>query len=166
MYYAQTSYDQERLNNFESVVNKYFSMVKDDLIIKKPNSLYPRIATSNYRGVKAGVQLVKQLCLNLINNPPISIIFDIINSSLTYDKTHQVVVSNKPLSFIFLVNQIPQYLLQNDSYYISKLIENNKPLDIIKKIMDTCDLTITELNSITKYRKKTKINEPITISFD
>ena len=32
--------------------------------------------------------------------------------------------------------------------------------------MDTCDLTITELNSITKYRKKTKINEPITISFD
>ena len=142
MYYAQTKTDEIKLNNFRAVITKYHVKLLEGIIIKKPNAIYPRLICSKLRGIKAGDQLVKNLCDGLINNADPSILFDIINNEFDIDKNP------------FLKN-IPNYILRDDDYYIDKLICNNytsqKKLQLIQSVIKKSNLNFDEINNICHF---------------
>ena len=77
MYYPQTKTDNKILANFKDIRNKYLFKLNQGIYIKKSNSIYPRISTSNNRGKRSALEVINDLCLGLIYNPPFEIIFDI-----------------------------------------------------------------------------------------
>ena len=83
MYYPQSLEDENLLKQLQTIQNKFRMKLTDGLIIIKHNSQYPRLSCTNKRGVEAGRELVANLCNGLINNAPISILYDIIQATLT-----------------------------------------------------------------------------------
>jgi len=163
-YYPQTESDEEKLNNFRSVVNKYKMKELDGLIVKKRNATYPRLKCSKLRGAKAGEQLVKNLCDGLIDNADGSIIHDIMDADLGCNIEHNIPFSHKKLSFINLDDKLPDYILHGDDYYIAKLLKHKdeKKIGIIKQIISTANLSLDEINTICHYlmRQGPKFNYP------
>tara|TARA_R110000824_G_scaffold347197_1_gene533991 strand:- start:1618 stop:2121 length:504 start_codon:yes stop_codon:yes gene_type:complete len=155
MYYAQTKTDEIKLNNFRAVITKYHVKLLEGIIIKKPNAIYPRLICSKLRGIKAGDQLVKNLCDGLINNADPSILFDIINNEIGINLEYNIPFSSNKLSFINLQQNIPNYILRDDDYYIDKLICNNytsqKKLQLIQSVIKKSNLNFDEINNICHF---------------
>jgi hypothetical protein len=108
-YYPQTPDDEELFNNFRDVVYKYNQLKVDGMVTLPANGIYPRLSISHNRGIRAGEELLNFLCKNLINNPPISLLEDIKDAEFILHKLNGVLGSSKPVSFMVLGTDIPEY---------------------------------------------------------
>ncbi len=139
MYYPQTKTDNKILANFKDIRNKYLFKLNQGIYIKKNNSIYPRISTSNNRGKRSADEIIKDLCLGLIYNPPFEIIFDIMKDvTISCDDANGIYYSDDLLSFI---NLEPKKILLNPT---------NKLDDILYQIKQS-KFNGDELTQISKF---------------
>jgi len=139
MYYPQTKTDNKILANFKDIRNKYLFKLNQGIYIKKSNSIYPRISTSNNRGKRSALEIINDLCLGLIYNPPFEIIFDIMKDvTISCDDENGLYYSDDLLSFI---NLEPKKVLLNPT---------NKLNDILYQIKQA-NFNGDELTQISKF---------------
>ena len=139
MYYPQTKTDNKILANFKDIRNKYLFKLNQGIYIKKSNSIYPRISTSNNRGKRSALEIINDLCLGLIYNPPFEIIFDIMKDvTISCDHDNGLYYSDDLLSFI---NLEPKKVLLNPT---------NKLNDILYQIKQA-NFNGDELTQISKF---------------
>jgi len=144
MYFPQSLQDEELLKEFHVIQNKYNLKLLDGLIIYKSNSLYPRLACSNRRGIAAGREVVENLCNGLIDNVPISILSDIKNAKLSHDNKFNLITSNIPISILHLRQKPPDYILNEADYFIKRLLEKHTAYEVLIKILKLSTLTDAE----------------------
>ena len=148
MYYPQSQEDELLLKDLQTVQNKYRMKLMDGLIIIKVNSQYPRLSCSNKRGVEAGRELIANLCNGLINGAPISILSDISNAILSDKNKFTLISSNIPISILHLEQKIPTYILHDQDYHISMVLNYGNHYDAILKMVTTSNLTSREIKQI------------------
>tara|TARA_R100000278_G_C5416112_1_gene144879 strand:+ start:265 stop:651 length:387 start_codon:yes stop_codon:yes gene_type:complete len=108
-FYPQSPEDEILLDNFRDVVAKYRTLCLDGMIVKPKNGTYPRLSITHKRGARAGEELVNFLCRMLINDPPLSIIHDIEDAEFCFNPKYELLGSTKPLTFMVLQDEIPNY---------------------------------------------------------
>lgn len=148
MYYPQSLEDENLLKQLQTIQNKFRMKLTDGLIIIKHNSQYPRLSCTNKRGVEAGRELVANLCNGLINNAPISILYDIIQATLTDNNYWNLLCSNIPLTILHLDTNIPTYILHDQDYHINMLLNYGDHYDTILKLIKSATLTEEEIKRI------------------
>ncbi len=139
MYYPQTKEDNKTLETFKDIIGKYTYKISQELYIKKHNSLYPRLKDSKKRGKAAALEIIDDLCHGLIDTPPFSIIYDIMNKyEITYDHKADLYCCEWKLSFINLDTNIP-------------ILNQNNKLSMILDLIKQSKFNGDELNEISKY---------------
>lgn len=108
-YYPQTPDDATLLDNFRDVVIKYNQLKVDGMITIPSNGTYPRLSISHNRGYRAGMELLNHLCLNLIKDPPITLINDIQDAEFIMNKEYGILGTSLPVTFMVLGTNIPDY---------------------------------------------------------
>lgn len=140
MFYPQTKSDNDKLENFKAIRDKYKTKLQEGHIIKKANSIYPRLDETKKRGKRSAEEVVEHLCIGLIDNPHFSIIYDIIkdNIEINYDENSKCFYSTQLLSFINLSPNTPLFN------------QNTKLSDILKQIKDA-KFNAQQLTDISKF---------------
>ena len=139
MFYPQTINDNKLLESFKDIIEKYKFKIDKGLYIKKHNSLYPRLQNTKKRGKSAGLEVIHDLCVGLIDEPHFNIIFDIMKTDIeiTFDKKLDCYKSSHLLSFI--------NLSLNET-----ILNPNTDLKTIKNMIRNGKFTATELTEISK----------------
>jgi len=148
MFYPQTKSDSVILMNFKAIKDKYRVKLESGHIIKKPNGIYPRLLDSKNRGKRSAEEVIKSLCQGLINDPPFSIIYDIMKDmEIKYDDDYDVYKCDQLLSFINLSNETPAF-------------NKSTRLDFVKKYISESNFNPYQLSDISKYVCRLSIKDP------
>ncbi len=139
MFFPQTKTDNTFLGNFKDIREKYRYKISQNVYIKKPNALYPRLAGSKKRGKRSADEVIQDLCNGLIPNAPFTIIYDIMKEiEIRYDHEDDIYYSDQLLSFINLSTNKP-------------ILKPKNKLSHVKKIIKDSNFNGMELTEISKY---------------
>lgn len=151
MFYPQTKSDNDKLENFKAIREKYKTKLEQGHIVKKSNSIYPRLLDSKKRGKRSAEEVVDHLCIGLLEKPHFSIIYDIIkdNINIHYDEEAKCFFSNQLLSFINLSPNTP-------------LFNQNSKLSAILKQIREAKFNAQQLTDISKFVMRLSIGDSWT----
>ena len=150
MFYAQTEEDNKVLENFNDVITKYNIKLGAGLIVKKPNSIYPRLSNSDKRGKRGAQEVINNLCDGLLKDPPFSIIFDIMKiKGMT--RVNGYLCCPQMLCFLNLSCESPKF--SSHIFKMKNLIKknHNNKIGLICKMIELCEFKLEEINEVNKF---------------
>jgi hypothetical protein len=150
MYYAQSKKDNELLQQFNDVINKYNFKLREGLIVKKANATYPRLVNTQLRGKRSAVEVLKSLTQGIIDDAPFSMIYDIMKTQKLYCDNGYI-ASPHVLTFVNLSLEKPQW--DDEAIMIKKLLQknHNNKIGLIKRILEKCNFTLEDINEVNNY---------------